>query len=158
MSLSIMENLGISAEEVFTKTFPIVKGRSGKGYTILSKPLQHSEKILYRLLHWVEGLKINQKEFYKGHLVNLRLEDTGAIASFFFHKKEIACELWVPTKQAIPPEKLELVGPIQITCGVPGSKITNAPTAKPKVIELWDLLLKLLQTKTNIYPGNNFQV
>lgn len=159
VSNQILEIFDTDEDEVFSSTFPIAKASKEKGCTILSKYLPHSEKVLYRLLHWVGEIQVKKGDFYKGHLLSLALGNTGAVADFFFFKKEISCELWCPKRQCIPPKNPPVKrGGFSVSSDIPGIKIKGRPTAKPEVLEKWNLLLKILQTKTLIYPGNNFTV
>lgn len=151
----------VQIEDIFAEQFPVFKAKRGKKYSgrhVKSTFLKPPEKILYRMLHWIPGLKIDGCQFYKGNIVELKLANTGAIAQFQFHKKELAVYLWCPSNQIIEPKKPEKQHIISIECGTPGSKSSNQFKPKPEVLHHWNILLKVLKTKTLIYPGNNFQV
>ena len=158
LSSDIIDAFQIDVEASIRKEYPIArKPPKELGAEIRTEPLHPSEKILYRLLFWSGELKINRENFYKGGIHNLRLGKTGALACFYFYKRELAVALWCPKSQ-ITPSKPKPMPPIRVICGVPGSKDNYAPKASDKVMEKWNFLIKLLKTKTEIYSGNNFFV
>jgi len=154
----IISQFDFGITETIQAEYPMAtKAPKELGAEILTLGLRPSDKVLYRLLHWSGKLNIKEGNFYKGDIHNLRLGKTGALACFYFYKKELAVALWCP-KSKLLPEKPKKVPAIIVTCGVPGSANPYAPKATADVMEKWNFLIKLLKARTEIYSGNNFYV
>lgn len=150
---NIMEITNTSNKKLFELAYPIE--RHVKGYRTLSKKMRYTEKVLYRLLYWTDELIIKKGDFYKGTIVTFKLGTLDAYASFYFWKKEIACELICGTKEVtFPPKQCGL----KIIAGAPGSKNAGQPIPSLAAKNTWMFLMKLLSTKTTVYSGNNFVV
>lgn len=135
--------------QVFRKRSRISK--DAKFWQITGKTFENSDspKVLYRAMHYFAATKLD--ELYKGHLVRVYHPEGIAWCDIGTWKCEMEIRLLADKehcKQVKPASFVQLGQPHE----------SNTVKA-PKFIRDWyDLLVKLLKTKTMIYSGNNFEV
>lgn len=124
--------------------------KDAKYWEVTGTKFEHSERVLYRLLHYYSPLKIS--DFYKGHLLRLHHPKGTAFADLGIWKCEIDIRLYVDKAVCT-----QLKPAAVVRGGWAGAQ--KGEVACPAAMTAWcELLVKLLQTKTMIYSGNNFEV
>jgi hypothetical protein len=109
-----------------------------------------SEKVLYRLLHYFSPLRI--ADFYKGHVLRLHHPQGLAWADIGIFKCAMEIRLFVDKSICTQVKPASCIRE-----GRPGAQ--NDEISCPEFVKAWySLLTTLLETKTMIYGGNNFEV
>lgn len=118
---------------------------TGKTFTKADSP-----KVLYRAYHYFHTYKLD--ELYKGHLVRLYHPQGIAWADIGTWKCEMEIRLCADSARCKQLKSASIV-----RAGAPGSH-SDEVSAPVEVMQWYGLLVKLLETKTMIYSGNNFEV
>ncbi len=136
---------------VFSRRKPRLKNDSErKFWEVTGRHLKDPSKALYRMLHYFGGVKI--EDCYKGHVLRIWHPKGVCWADLEFWKYELSARLVVDSGWCTKLKNISCV-----RAGVPGG---NAGELECQAAQMawFNLLLRLLETKTMIYSGNNFEV
>jgi hypothetical protein len=134
---------------VFKKRIPR-KNSEAKFWEADGMIFGQSEKVLYRMLHYFSPLRITG--FYKGHMIRLHHPKGLAWADIGTFKCAMEIRLFVDKSICTQVKSASIVRE-----GRPGAQ--KDEISCPESIKAWySLLTRLLETKTLIYGGNNFEV
>ena len=134
---------------VFKRRMPR-KNSKAKFWEADGRFFAQSEKVLYRLLHYFSPLQI--VDFYKGHVLRLHHPQGLAWADIGTFKCAMEIRLFVDKSICTQVKPASCIRE-----GRPGAQ--NDEISCPEFIKAWySLLTTLLETKTMIYGGNNFEV
>jgi hypothetical protein len=121
-----------------------------KFWEITGQQFKDSEKVLYRILHYFAP--INIQDFYKGLLIRLHHPTGQAFIDLGTWKREIDIRLYIDKTICT-----QLKSAAIVRGGWAGAQ-KNEVSCPPEMTAWYELMVKLLQTKTMIYSGNNFEV
>lgn len=126
-----------NVEELRPLVFTIKPPRAAKGrkyWQITGKTFANADspKVLYRAMHYFGKTKLT--ELYKGHLVRVHHPKGDAFADIGTWKCEMEIRLYADAAQS------------------------ETVQTSAEIRAWYDLLIKMLETKTSIYSGNNFVV
>ena len=134
---------------VFARSLPKYD-KQAKFWEVTGQAFKHSEKILYRLLHYWSPVHIT--DFYKGQVLRIHHPRGIAFVDFETWKCEMAVRLYAEKSLC-----LQLKSASCIRAGIPGAQSDEIGFSK-EVKQWYQLLLSLVHTKTMIYSGNYFEV
>ena len=112
----------------------------------------NTPKSLYRFFYIWQPENLGFAFMYKSELAYVDLNGTG-IAVIEFYKYQLAVYFYVPECE-IKPQSMGMIG---VSCGVPGTEHNQFIEGSQAKLE-FDRFVTILESKHDVYPGNNFTV
>lgn len=140
-------------DEIVSDVFrrrPARRNQGAQFWQVTGQRLKDSPQVLYRAMHYFGSTQLT--ELYKGHLVRLHHPQGIAFIDIGTWKCEMESRLYVDKTrcQQLRPASI-------LRAGAPGSH-SDEVRAPAEAMRWYRLMLRLLNTKTMIYSGNNFEV